>query len=64
MFTVGGALSGWEADAGGRLTAGGMAKAGVPAVRIVHGSLDALSAAAATEVFEAGAYTRPLLSST
>jgi proline iminopeptidase len=48
MFSVGGALAGWEADDGGRLA---RLTASVPAVKMLHGANDALSAAAALEVF-------------
>ena len=37
MFAVGGALEGWEADAGGRLA---QLTAAVPAVRLIHGGVE------------------------
>ena len=53
-FTVDGALADWDADANGRLA---RLAATVPGVRIVRGENDALSSAAAREVY--AAVTRP-----
>ena len=50
MFSVGGALEGWDADAGGRLA---RLTAAVPAVKIFRGENDALSAGAVGELYDA-----------
>ena len=53
LFTEAGALSGWNADDGGRLA---MLSAAVPGgVRFVVGADDALSEAGAREVYEGAA---------